>query len=101
MTIQERIKAIKARGKKYKCFWCNHGFKELPEEWSGNSPNPGQFAKHKGCGSTIIVCPKCNRIVPTWSKEYNGSKVGKTHFHTRNWGSNKMLFGTKLVEADF
>ena len=101
MRVKDTVKAIMEKGKKYKCFWCNHRFKALPENWTGNAPQMGVLAKHKGCGSSTIVCTNCSRKVPTWSREDTGDNHGRKHSHIKNWGSNQMLFGTKLMESDF
>lgn len=55
---------------KYICDWCRH-----------------EFTKHVVYDedkkySTVIVCPKCARTIPTWNVERTGNVVGITHIHT-------------------
>jgi len=60
--------------KKYKCGWCSHEFVREVEYKS--------HTKHNAY-STVVVCPKCGRTIPTWEKELTGQLWGKKHTHDR------------------
>ncbi len=90
------MKLEKNRYLNYKCYWCYETFQESPNEWSGQTQADGSGGKHKGSGSTIIVCPTCKRTIPTWGKKLTGEVVGQKHIHIKSWKNNEYLFGTEI-----
>ena len=58
-------------------------FERYVEYWKGNTPYGIKQAKHKGCGSSIVKCPKCLNNIPTWKREETGNIIGKKHIHIR------------------
>ncbi len=58
--------------KDYKCGWCLYEFKK-EVVYSGESK--------KGGVSSMVVCPNCVRLIPTWRREETGNIVGRIHLH--------------------
>lgn len=57
------------RKKRYKCLWCDHEFHAWVDYVQGivNPLIPGSKGKKQAC-STQVVCPNCQRTIPTWEK---------------------------------
>jgi hypothetical protein len=67
--------------KQYKCQWCGEEFERNVKYWKGTNTIEIE-AKHKGCGSSIVVCPKCLNNIPTWKREET-DRVNQRHIHIR------------------
>jgi hypothetical protein len=68
--------------KHYKCCWCGFEF----DEWVVYKQNIDAVThqiKKKSNYSTKVVCPKCARFIPTWTREETGNVVGRKHIHIR------------------
>ena len=73
--------------RKYICGWCGYIFsQEVNYQGIMKNPHIGQSNPNQGkgsAGSTIVKCPNCARLIPTWQKEMTGNVVGRKHIHLR------------------
>ena len=72
----------------YKCRWCGEEFvRDVDYQGVMINPatkkgNPNQGKGH--AGSTMVRCPQCINLIPTWCKEMTGNIVGRKHIHLRS-----------------
>ena len=62
---RHKIKLAGGKVQNFECHWCRFKFKKQVDVNVGNNEY-GQKAKHKGCMSTQVRCPRCLRFIPAW-----------------------------------
>jgi hypothetical protein len=68
----------------YKCQWCGHEFDRMAYYERGGFRDGKSFLNQKKKAySSIIRCPKCQNLIPTWKKEKveDAHGVGRQHIH--------------------
>ena len=53
----------------YNCDWCHHEFKKFVRYLKGHvDPHNPRSKGKKGSISDQVVCPNCQRTIPTWRR---------------------------------
>ncbi len=74
--------------KNYVCPWCHKEFtaevRYKPRFFNPATRESNSNEGKASASSTIVKCPECLNLIPTWKKEDTGNVIGRKHIHLRS-----------------